>query len=425
MDIINFTPLPPLIRKPEKQNLNKFCDYHGDRGNNTNDCYHLKKQIEEAVALGKLAHLMNDIPKGNQRNRGQGRGSVKVINMVGSGENRKRPYETEEPKGTVKVKAEEVECFPCFLFMGNLPPPRALERDAVAAAHGANVKDKRESHIMEPKHRQPKARKGAYGIQRILGGGYGHSRDKKEVRQAENASSSKGRRNHNGLPMTKEQDNKLRTVYRKKQNTSPNSLCELIVAWNRYLLHSDGESSISIDPHNERIYIGRESSKEGFRVGLVPVDPEGKEYSHDIRLNFHAFKDDMHYKALLATSDERQMKDLHVFVSSKLLVDQVEGNREPKKEGAKMYMEVVMDVTTPFHKFRIMYLPKTLSPKTEALTGLTSIQLEFLNQEVSVGVKTRPLIDASDKPPKETNNLSKKETLEKSSPTWEDHSGSN
>ncbi|GKA23017.1 hypothetical protein Tco_0708979 [Tanacetum coccineum] len=51
----------PLIGSIEKQNLNKFCDYHGDRGNNANDCYHMKKQIEEAVASGKLAHLVKDI----------------------------------------------------------------------------------------------------------------------------------------------------------------------------------------------------------------------------------------------------------------------------------------------------------------------------------------------------------------------------
>nr|GEU78937.1 retrovirus-related Pol polyprotein from transposon TNT 1-94 [Tanacetum cinerariifolium] len=31
----------------EKQNMNNFCDYHEDRGHNTNDCYYLKKQIEE------------------------------------------------------------------------------------------------------------------------------------------------------------------------------------------------------------------------------------------------------------------------------------------------------------------------------------------------------------------------------------------
>nr|GEW93441.1 reverse transcriptase domain-containing protein [Tanacetum cinerariifolium] len=50
MESVNFPPPPPLIGTSEKQNVNKFCDYHGDKGNNTNDCYHLKKQIEDNVA---------------------------------------------------------------------------------------------------------------------------------------------------------------------------------------------------------------------------------------------------------------------------------------------------------------------------------------------------------------------------------------
>ncbi|GKB58992.1 hypothetical protein Tco_0915178, partial [Tanacetum coccineum] len=60
VESISFLEPPPLIETPEKQNLNKFCNYHGDRGHNTNDCYQLKKQIEEAVASGKLAHLDSD-----------------------------------------------------------------------------------------------------------------------------------------------------------------------------------------------------------------------------------------------------------------------------------------------------------------------------------------------------------------------------
>ncbi|GKG61380.1 reverse transcriptase domain-containing protein, partial [Tanacetum coccineum] len=72
-------------------------------------------------------------------------------------------------------------------------------------------------------------------------------------------------------------------------------------------------------------------------------------------------------------SAERQMKDLHVFVSSRLLVDQVKGNRVPKTEGEKRYIEEVMDGTTPFQKFQITYLPKDLIPKGEALSGVASI----------------------------------------------------
>ncbi|GJZ33809.1 hypothetical protein Tco_0579245 [Tanacetum coccineum] len=90
-----------------------------------------------------------------------------------------------------------------------------------------------------------------------------------------------------------------------------------------------------------------------------------------------------------------------------------------------MYMEEVIDAMTLFHKYRITYFPKALNPKAEALTGLAFIRLEFLNQEVSVGFRTRTLIEASDKLLEETKNVSKKATSGKSSFTWGDHNRSN
>ncbi|GKB59229.1 putative reverse transcriptase domain-containing protein [Tanacetum coccineum] len=161
---------------------------------------------------------------------------------------------------------------------------------------------------------------------------------------------------------------------------------------------------------------------------MILVDPERKEYPHAVHLSFYASEDDMDYEALLAglvASAGRGMKDLHVFVGSKILVDQMEGNKIPRTEGAKRYREEIMDDTVPFHRFRITYLFKALNPKAELLTGLASIRLELLNQEVSVGVKTRPSVEAQDKLLEKTKNLSKKSTSGKSSPTWEDQSGSN
>nr|GEV85473.1 hypothetical protein [Tanacetum cinerariifolium] len=84
-----------------------------------------------------------------------------------------------------------------------------------------------------------------------------------------------------------------------------------------------------------------------------------------------------------------------------------------------------MDATAPFHRFRITYLPKALNPKVEALTGLASIWLEFLNQEVSVDVKTKPLVEAQDKLLEKARNISKKAASVKSSFTWEGRKGSN
>ncbi|GJY22619.1 hypothetical protein Tco_0396277 [Tanacetum coccineum] len=81
MESVNFPPPSPLVGTPKKQNMNKFCYYHGNRGNNTNDCYHLKKQIEEVVTSEKLNHLVKYIRQGNQGNGSQGQGGMKVINM--------------------------------------------------------------------------------------------------------------------------------------------------------------------------------------------------------------------------------------------------------------------------------------------------------------------------------------------------------
>nr|GEU47348.1 hypothetical protein [Tanacetum cinerariifolium] len=84
MDNVNFPPPPLMVGNLEKQNMNKFCDYHQDRGHNTNDCYHLKKQIEEAVASRRLAHLVKNIRKSGQKIKGSTKGKEKVINMTRS-----------------------------------------------------------------------------------------------------------------------------------------------------------------------------------------------------------------------------------------------------------------------------------------------------------------------------------------------------
>ncbi|GKF33996.1 hypothetical protein Tco_0107196 [Tanacetum coccineum] len=61
-----------------------------------NEFYHLKKQIEEAVASGRLTHLVKDIRQGGQKRKGSVKGKEKVINMVRSQGYHKRPYEMVE-----------------------------------------------------------------------------------------------------------------------------------------------------------------------------------------------------------------------------------------------------------------------------------------------------------------------------------------
>ncbi|GKD66644.1 hypothetical protein Tco_1308752 [Tanacetum coccineum] len=53
METVKFKAPPPMIGPAENQNKNKFCEFHRDKGHNTDECIHLRRQIEEAVKSGR------------------------------------------------------------------------------------------------------------------------------------------------------------------------------------------------------------------------------------------------------------------------------------------------------------------------------------------------------------------------------------
>ncbi|GJX40831.1 hypothetical protein Tco_0255821 [Tanacetum coccineum] len=59
---------PPLMTTPiEKWNHAKFYDFHGEVGHNTNECMHLRKQIEEMLKAGKLSYLIKELKQNNKK----------------------------------------------------------------------------------------------------------------------------------------------------------------------------------------------------------------------------------------------------------------------------------------------------------------------------------------------------------------------
>nr|GEY68887.1 reverse transcriptase domain-containing protein [Tanacetum cinerariifolium] len=60
-----FKAPPPMTTPVEKQNHEKFCEFHGEVGHNTDECMHLRKQIEEMLKAGKLSHLIKEIKQNN------------------------------------------------------------------------------------------------------------------------------------------------------------------------------------------------------------------------------------------------------------------------------------------------------------------------------------------------------------------------
>ncbi|GJS31752.1 hypothetical protein Tco_0492372 [Tanacetum coccineum] len=76
--------MPSNVGTRKKENLDRYCDYHGEKGHYTNDCYQLKRQLEATLKFGKLGHLVKDVrqrggTRGRQHRNNNGKG--KMINM--------------------------------------------------------------------------------------------------------------------------------------------------------------------------------------------------------------------------------------------------------------------------------------------------------------------------------------------------------
>ncbi|PWA38671.1 retrotransposon gag domain-containing protein [Artemisia annua] len=62
-----FVPPPPMTRAPKTRNKNKFCEFHRDKGHNTYDSIHLKRQIEEAVKSRQPTYLVKEVKQSNSK----------------------------------------------------------------------------------------------------------------------------------------------------------------------------------------------------------------------------------------------------------------------------------------------------------------------------------------------------------------------
>ncbi|GJY52355.1 hypothetical protein Tco_0443202 [Tanacetum coccineum] len=74
----------------EKRNNNKFCEFHGEVGHNTDECMHLKREIEELLKNGKLSHVIKELkqnsgkdqPKANKKGETSSKDKALAILMV-------------------------------------------------------------------------------------------------------------------------------------------------------------------------------------------------------------------------------------------------------------------------------------------------------------------------------------------------------
>ncbi|GJV48074.1 reverse transcriptase domain-containing protein [Tanacetum coccineum] len=69
LDKGKFKATPPMTTLVEKRNSNKFCRFHGEVRHNTDECMHLKRQIEELIKNGKLSQVIRELKQGSGKDR--------------------------------------------------------------------------------------------------------------------------------------------------------------------------------------------------------------------------------------------------------------------------------------------------------------------------------------------------------------------
>ncbi|GJU94338.1 reverse transcriptase domain-containing protein [Tanacetum coccineum] len=79
-----------MMTPVEKRNSNKFCEFHGEVEHNTDECMHLKRQIEVLLKSGKLSHVIKEIKqnsgkdqhKVNKKGEASGKDKALAILMI-------------------------------------------------------------------------------------------------------------------------------------------------------------------------------------------------------------------------------------------------------------------------------------------------------------------------------------------------------
>nr|GEV40546.1 reverse transcriptase domain-containing protein [Tanacetum cinerariifolium] len=83
LDKGKFKAPPPMTTHVEKRNSNKFCEFHGEVGHNTDECMHLKRKIEELIKNEKLSHVIKELKQAVAKSR-QAENNIKLLPQSGN-----------------------------------------------------------------------------------------------------------------------------------------------------------------------------------------------------------------------------------------------------------------------------------------------------------------------------------------------------
>ncbi|GJT14331.1 reverse transcriptase domain-containing protein [Tanacetum coccineum] len=145
-----------------------------------------------------------------------------------------------------------------------------------------------------------------------------------------------------------------------------------------------------------KLYTNGAASSDGSGVGLMLIDPEGKEYTYALRFRFETTKNKAEYEALLPglrIAQDMEIISLAIFVDSQLLVNQIKGTYAAKQPMIREYLQKTKEVLKGFDSYTIEHIRRNQNKKADALSKLASMTFEHLTKNVLVEVLSKRSIE--------------------------------
>ncbi|XP_077219699.1 uncharacterized protein LOC143853884 [Tasmannia lanceolata] len=123
------------------------------------------------------------------------------------------------------------------------------------------------------------------------------------------------------------------------------------------------------------LYVDGSSNAEGRGAGLVITGPDNFIAGYALRLDFKASNNEAEYEALIAgiaLAAELLVVHIRAHSDSQLVVSQVNGFSEAKKERMIKYLKKVRNEISIFEEFQIVQIPRTLNTRADALSKMAT-----------------------------------------------------
>ncbi|GKA50021.1 reverse transcriptase domain-containing protein [Tanacetum coccineum] len=106
-----------------------------------------------------------------------------------------------------------------------------------------------------------------------------------------------------------------------------------------------------------------------------------------MRFRFEATNNEAEYEALIAglrMAEQMGVKNLQVYVDSRLVANQVNGSYVAKESGMIQYLNKVKTLARSFREFSIKQVPRSKNKKADALSKIASTSFAHLSKQVLV-----------------------------------------